>query len=185
MTKYFRLIDDMTVPKRWHLGAAELSDGSEPRLRVGLRLDSVEAPSIPVTHTGRVLEFSLTSFAVPVATKKLADALCALAGSDVQCIPVSIAEQKGMVVLNALRVLRCLDEARSEFVKWTRQDHRPDLAGQYRQITKLVLDAKAIPSDAQVFRIEGSLVELVVSERVKDVMEFVGCKGAKFIELPT
>ena len=48
-----------------------------------------------------------------------------------------------MVVLNSLRVLRCIDEERSEFVKWTKQDHRADLAGQYRQITKLVPGCRA------------------------------------------
>lgn len=185
MTRYFRLLDDVTIPKRWHLGSAALSDGTEPRLRVGLRFDSSEAPGIPVTHAGRVLDFSLTSFAVPVATKKLADTVRAVAGSDVQCIPVGVAGQAGMVVLNSVRVIRCLDEKESEFIKWTKDDHRPDLAGQYRQITRLVLDAAAIPEDAQFFRIEGSLVELVVSEDVKEAMESVGCQGAKFIELPT
>jgi hypothetical protein len=108
-----------------------------------------------------------------------------VAGNEVQCIPVVIPGQADMVVLNALRVLRCLDETRSEFIKWTKQDHRADLAGQYRQITKLVLDVAAIPSSSQMFRIEGSLVELVVSLEIKEVMESIGCLGAEFIELPT
>lgn len=185
MTRYFELFDDVAIPNRWHLGSVTLSDGAEPRLRVGISFDLNEVPSIPVTHAGRVLDFSLTSFAVPVATKKLADAVSGVAGGDVQLIPVCIGTQQEMVVLNALRVVRCLDETRSEFVKWTKQDHRPDLAGQYRQITRLVLDGAAIPPDAQVFRIDGSLVELVVSEHVKEAMETVGCLGAKFIELPT
>lgn len=185
MTKFYRLVDDITIPKRWHLGSATLLDGREPRFRVGLRFDSAEVVNIPVTHAGRALEFSLTSFAVPVTTKKLAEVVSVLAGGDVQLVPVCIAAHTGMVVLNALRVVRCLDESRSEFVKWTRQGHRPDLAGQYRQVTRLVLDASVIPADARVFRIEGSLVELVVSERVKEAMESAGCLGAKFIELPT
>lgn len=88
-----------------------------------------------------------------------------------------------MFVVNALRVVRCLDEKRAEFVKWTKQDHRSDLAGQYRQITRLVLDAAAIPADTHLFRIEGSLVELVVSETLKQRMEAVGCLGAQFVEL--
>jgi hypothetical protein len=88
-----------------------------------------------------------------------------------------------MVVLNSLRVVRCLDEGRSEFIKWTEDDHRADLAGQYRQVTKLVLERSAIPVDAHFFRIDGWLVALVVSEVVKDAMERVGCFGAKFIEV--
>jgi ACT domain-containing protein len=88
-----------------------------------------------------------------------------------------------MVVLNVLRVVHCVDEARSEFLKWTMNDHRSDLAGQYRQISKLVLDAGALPSDAHFFRIESWLVGLVVSSDLKDAMESVGCVGAKFKEL--
>jgi len=158
MTAYFRLVDDMTIPNRWHLGFATLSDGSEPRLRAGFRLDSPESLSIPVTHAGSPLEFTLTSFAVPVATGKLASAVSVAAENEVQVAPVCIAGQTGMAVLNALRVVRCLDESRSEFVKWTTQDHRADLAGQYRQITRMVLDPLRIPTDAHFFRIEGSLV---------------------------
>ncbi|MGE0143796.1 MAG: DUF1629 domain-containing protein [Planctomycetota bacterium] len=183
MSRYFRLSDDVAIPNRWHLGAASLSDGTEPRLRAGIRFDSTEVPRIPVTHAGRVLEFSLTSFAVPVATEKLSRAMSVVAGSDIQPIQVFIGKQTDMLVLNVLRVVRCLDETRSEFLKWTKQDHRPDLAGQYRQITRLILDAASIPPDAHSFRIDGSLIEIVVSEQLKEAMESVGCLGATFIEL--
>jgi hypothetical protein len=64
------------------------------------------------------------------------------------------------MVLNALRVIRCLDEERSEFIKWTEGDHRADLAGQYRQVTRLVLDARAIPPDVHLFRGEAWLIAL-------------------------
>jgi hypothetical protein len=185
MIRYFKLQDDLTIPHRWHLGWASLADDSEPRLRVGLRFDSSEVPKIPVNHAGRALDFSLTSFGVPVATKALSDVVRVAAGSDVQCVPVEIAGQVCMVVLNSVRVVRCLDEKASEFIKWAKQDHRADLAGQYRQITRLVLDTAMIPADARFFRMEGWPVQLVVSADVKEAMEAVGCFGAKFIELPT
>ena len=88
-----------------------------------------------------------------------------------------------MMVLNALRRIRCINEEHSEFIKWTEQDHRPDLAGKYRSVPKIVLDRKAIPRDAHFFRIEDWEVVLVVSEVIKDAMERVGCNGAEFIEL--
>ncbi len=86
-------------------------------------------------------------------------------------------------MLNAVRVIRCLDEKRSEFIKWTEHDHRADLAGKYRQVTKLVLIPGAIPPDAHIFRVDGWEVALIVSEVVKVAMESVGCFGAKFTEL--
>lgn len=78
-----------------------------------------------------------------------------------------------------------LDEARSEFIKWTEHDHRADLAGEFRQVTKLVLARDTIPDDAHFFRIAGWEVALIVSEEVKSAMERVGCFGAEFIELET
>lgn len=185
MTTYFRLLDEVTIPKRWHLGLATLSDGTEPCFVTGTHFKSSEAPRIPITHPGRALDFSLTSFAVPVVTSKLADAVEASAWSDVECIPAQVGGQLAMVVLNSVRLLRCLDERRSEFIKWTANDHRSDLAGQYRQITRLVLAATKVPSDARFFRIEGSFVELVVADDVRRAMESAGCFGARFIELPT
>ncbi|WP_437605688.1 DUF1629 domain-containing protein [Sorangium sp. So ce834] len=174
----------MTIKGRWHLGEIRLRSGLEPLLDAGHRLDATEPLRGEVTHAGRILEFSLTSFNVPVATTALANAVSSVAGSDVQCIPLEIAGQTGMLVLNSVRVIRCLDEERSEFIKWTKQDHRSELAGQYRQITKYVLNESALPNDAHFFRIEGSLVELIVSDAVKAGMESVGCLGAKFVEVP-
>ena len=101
----------MTIKGRWHLGEIRLRSGWEPLLDAGHRLDAAEPLRGEVTHAGRVLDFSLTSFNVPVATTALANAVRAVAGGDVQCIPVEIAGQTGMFVLNSARVLRCLDEA--------------------------------------------------------------------------
>jgi hypothetical protein len=109
--------------------------------------------------------------------------VAAVAGNDVECLPVEIGGQSEMMVLNATRVVRCLDESRSEYIKWTKEDHRADLAGQYRQVSRLVLDPLAIPEDAKFFRIEGWLVALVVSEAVKEAMERAGCRGATFTEV--
>ncbi|AUX29369.1 uncharacterized protein SOCE836_014580 [Sorangium cellulosum] len=174
----------MAIKGRWHLGEVWLCIGLEPLLDAGHRLDASEPLRGEVTHAGRVLDFSLTSFNVPVATTALANAVRSVAGSDVQCIPLEIAGQRGMFVLNSVRVVRCLDEERSEFIKWTKQDHRSNLGGQYRQITKHTLDESALPNDAHFFRIEGSLVELIVSDTVKASMESVGCLGAKFVGVP-
>jgi hypothetical protein len=173
----------MTIAGRWHIGEIRAMDGVEPVLDAGQWFDSRLPLFGLVTRPGRVLDFSLTSFAVPIVSSTLAEAITAVAATDVQWLPVDIAEQTGMMVLNALRVIKCLDESRSEFIKWTKQDHRADLAGQYRQVTSLTVDPKAIPSDAHVFRVEGWLVALIVSEDVRAAMERVGCVGAKFIEV--
>ena len=184
MTRHFQIRDDMTIRGRWHLSDVLLATGVEPLLDAGELVHDSGPLRGTVSHAGRVLDFSLTSFNVPVATSALAHAIRSVAGSDVQCLPLEVASQPGMVVLNALRVVRCLDETRSEFTKWTERDHRADLAGQYRQVTKLVLAPDRVPAEAHFFRVEGWLVALIVSEAVKEAMDRVGCLGAKFTELP-
>jgi len=183
--KYFELAEDMSprMRRRWHVGEILLPDGSEPRLHAGLKLNDTRPLHAEVTHAGRVLEYSLTSFAVPVATRAVADAVHGVAGSDVQCIPVTIGNQSEMVVLNCIRVVCCLNEHHSEFIKWTERDRVPEKVGQYRQVTRLVLDLNAIPLNAHFFRIEGWRIALIISETVKTAMERVGCYGAKFTEL--
>jgi hypothetical protein len=184
--RYFQLIDDMSprMRRRWHIGTVLLPDGTEPRLRKGIRLMDSRSLKAEVHHIGYILEFCTTSFAVPIATNELAHAIEAIVGQDIQCLPLTISGQTGMVILNALRVIRCVHEERSEFEKFTIDDPvRPDLAGQYSHIYKLVLGKNAIPPDAHFFRVKDWEVCLIVSETVKDAMERVGCYGAEFTEL--
>lgn len=184
--RYFQLFDDMSMRMRhrWHIGEIFLPDGTELWLARGIPLDDPRPLHAEVYHVGHVLDFCHTTFNAPIAKRELANAIKSVAGSDVQCIPITISGQSGMMVLNAVRVIRCVDEQRSEFQKFTEDDEvRPDLAGQYRSITKLVLDRSAIPPDAHFFRVKDWGVALIVSEAVKDAMERVGCFGAEFTEL--
>ncbi len=183
--RYFRLLDDMSMRMRhrWHVGEVFLPDGTE-WLTNGIRLNGAEPLRADVYHIGIVLDFCHTTFGAPIATESLAEAISFIVGADVQCIPITISGQTGRIVLNAIRAIRCIDESRSEFEKFKVDDDvRPDLAGQYSSVPKLVLDRQAIPPDAHFFRIEHWEVVLVVSEVVKDAMERVGCYGAEFIEL--
>lgn len=120
---------------------------------------------------------------MPVVRGVLASAIEVVADGDVQRLPLFIPGHDGLEVVNVLRVIKCLDERRSEFTKWTVNDHRSDLAGQYRQVTRLKVHGGSVASDAHVFRIEGWLVGLVVSEAVKESMERTGCLGATFVDV--
>jgi|JI10StandDraft_1071094.scaffolds.fasta_scaffold40125_5 hypothetical protein len=74
MTQYFQLRDDVTVHGRWHVAELLLPSGEEPLLDTGVPLRNPGPLAGTVSRPGRVLDFSLTSFSVPVATKRLADA---------------------------------------------------------------------------------------------------------------
>lgn len=181
---YFQLFTNMRITPRWYLAEVVLSDGTEPPLRDGQRLALPGPLSTRTHHPGPPLTFCQTTFNVPVATDAIARAVQAVAGDEVQCLPLTIPGHPGYQVLNATRTLKVVNEERSEFVKWTTRDHRADLAGSYRSVTRLVLKEGSIPSDAHFFRVKGWEVVLVVSERVKAEMEDVGCRGAEFMPLP-
>jgi hypothetical protein len=180
MKDHFQLHDDVEIPHRWHLDEVR-SGGSEPQLRTGIVQTDLAGPlTVDVSRVGRALDFSLTSFAVPIASAAIASEIARIPGPDLQCFPVKIGGQLGFEVLNVIRVVDCLDESRSEFIKWTEHDQRPDRLGRYRQVTRLHLDRARIPVDAHVFRVKGWLIAMIVSGAVKEAMERVGCLGAKF-----
>lgn len=178
--RFFKLSDDVTVPGRWNLDEVCSPDGDEPPLADGIHCPNGGLVAV-VGQKGMALDFSLTSFGVPIARSRTAEAIAAVAGRDIQRLPVSVVgHSEPFEVINVLRVIDCIDEGRSEYLKWTGSDHRSDLAGQFRMVSKLKLSLTAIPADANVFRLAGWLVGLIVSERVRSEMEAVGCKGARF-----
>ena len=182
--KYYRLLDDVHIKDRWHLGeVTSRVDGSTLDLRLGVRMDSQIILESQITHAGQALDFCLTSFATPVARKGLAHALAAVSHDDLQLLPVNIGTDKSFEIINVVRVISCLDEKRSEFVKWSKADHRSDLAGQYRMVTDLKVDPAQIPRNVNICRITGWLIAIVVSDTAKAAMENAGCVGAKFQEV--
>jgi hypothetical protein len=178
--KYFRLTDEIDIPGRWHLGQIFDGDRSRDDFLKGMEIDDINALSVEITHTGRALEFCLTSFSVPVAEKQIGEAIFRQAGSDLQRLPVRLGFGLSYDILNATRTVACLDEKKSEYVKWLPGDSRPDLVGQYRMVPRLIVDPRQVPKDAHFFRITGWRVALIVSESVMEAMEANGCFGAKF-----
>jgi hypothetical protein len=177
---FFHLTDDVNIPGRWHIGVLHTVDGEEASLRRGERYEGPQPLVADVTHPGVMLEFSLTSFAMPVISNRLASAISSIADSDIQLVDIKGDGQGIVQLLNVIRVVRCVDESRSKVIKWTKNDHRADLAGQYRQVINLTIDPAQVPSDVHIFRVWGWQVALIVSEWMKALMERTGCHGARF-----
>ncbi len=180
MRKFFRLLDDVQIAKRWHLGQVCENGGTALELWKGTAIQKGQALTVEIDRPGRPLEFCLTSFAIPIANAALGAAIAAIAGTDLQRLPVTIRGCKDYEALNAVRMVKCLDEAASDFIKWTQSDHRQDLVGQYRMVTRLKIDSTRVPENGHFFRVEGWRVALIVSEAIRGAMEDVGCVGALF-----
>ncbi|WPB76492.1 hypothetical protein KYC5002_46845 [Archangium violaceum] len=102
----------------------------------------------------------------------------------VQFIPAHVDGHSGpYFILNALRIIRCIDDARSEEVRyWKPEDGQPDKVGEYRVVAGMRIDPSKV-GDARVFRPWGWPVALLISEDLKQAMEAEGITGTRFVEV--
>jgi hypothetical protein len=188
--KYYEIYDDKYIPGRWHLRMPRVDEKGrgEPfdvwRFSEGMRLNIEHPIRMSVKSAGVELEFS-HALGIPIVHRRVV-ALFERLGlqKEVQFIPVEVEGQPDpWFILNALQVIRCIDDARCEEVLyWRPEDNRPDKLGQYRNVAGLKVDPAKI-GDANIFRPWGWLVVLIVSERVKQAMEEAGITGIKFLEV--
>ncbi|HYO57577.1 imm11 family protein [Archangium sp.] len=192
--KYYKLYDDVYIPGRWHLRMPlydEGRGGSDEdelfdvwRFNEGRVLEIERPIRLSVKPTGVAIEFS-EAMGIPIVHRRVV-ALFERLGlqKEVQFIPVEVEGQtEPWFILNALRIIRCIDDARCEEVLyWGPEDGQPEIVGEYRNVAGLKVDPEKI-EEAHVFRPWGWQVVLIVSERVKRAMEAEGITGTKFIEV--
>ncbi|KFE71255.1 hypothetical protein DB31_3385 [Hyalangium minutum] len=86
-------------------------------------------------------------------------------------------------ILNTLRIIRCVDDARSEEVQyWKPEDGQPEKLGTYRYIHGLRIDASKV-DHARIFRTWGWDIALILSEDLKQAIEAAGITGTRFVEV--
>jgi hypothetical protein len=185
--RYFKLSDDVYVSGRWELGVPLDQHGQKVWTWLFRRGEPVELAGhlrVPLYRPGKPLEFSEAGAAVPIVHEKVASILSRLAPSDVQLIPAEVqAQNRRYFALNALRKVKCIDDAACEEVQyWTAEDDQPDMVGEYRVVAGMRIDPAKV-GDAKVFRPWGWPVVLIVSEEIKEAMEREGVTGVKFQEV--
>jgi hypothetical protein len=186
MPKFFKIQDDVEVPGRWWLGSPRDSYGKEvnPDSLTKAQSLSLTTPlSITLQHEGVPLDFTFGAFEMPVLNYRTLKLLDEFAAGTFQSFSVCIENHVGnYAAVNFLQVRKCLDEIQSEFIKWTKKDHRADKAGQYRQVTKLRINPTLI-GDCDVFRLWGWDTTLIVSERIHRAFIDHKISGVCFIEV--
>lgn len=187
MGRYFDLTDNMRIRRRWHLRAPRDEQGQAVnpwQFFEGKRIEQPGAIRFPVDPKGEVLDFTLDSFATPVVHQRVVELFEHQRIQDVQFIPVQVEGHEGpYFILNTLRTIRCIDDARSREVRYfTAEDEEPDRVGQYSVVSGMRIDPTQV-GDAHIFRPWGWNVALIVSEDLKDAMEAVGLTGTKFEEV--
>jgi len=183
--QFFRLMDDINFPSRWHLGGLIGVDGREfvrpPMIPLNDPLRD-QVYNVEVQVAGRAMDYTTTSFrSVPVASFKVVQAISGLDGfTAFPARIVGFPQETSYHILHFWDEVECVDEERSRFEKYEVDDPvRPDLAGHYRGFFKLIIDPQRA-ANKHIFKLAKSGPQVVVSEEVKRRFEAAGVTGAVF-----
>jgi hypothetical protein len=187
MTLYFKLMDDRRSHSRWHLGTPVDEQGQEIdpwQFDEGRVLELGCMPRFPLDTPGDPLDFCWAAFTILVVSSRFVQLFERLNVRDVQFIPARVeGHSEPYFILNPLRVIRCIDDARSEEVRyWKPEDGQPEKVGEYRVVAGMRIDPTKV-GDARIFRPWGWRVALVISEDLKLAMEQEGITGTRFVEV--
>jgi uncharacterized protein DUF1629 len=116
----------------------------------------------------------------PIGSEVVANVFRVLAPNEVQLFPVSIeGESERYFVVNATKVVDCIDEARCLEVQHYPEGSFTEYAGEYRWIYGLRIDP-AKTEGAHVFRLKKFKTAFIVSEDIKNALERGGNLGVSF-----
>ncbi|WP_369945125.1 imm11 family protein [Vitiosangium sp. GDMCC 1.1324] len=141
-------------------------------------------PRFPLDIPGLSLDFCWAAFSILVVNERFIQLFERLGVREVQFIPTRVeAHPEPYFILNPLRIIRCIDDARCEEVRyWKPEDGQPEKVGEYRVVAGMRIDPTKV-GDARIFRPWGWPVALIVSEDLKQAMEQEGITGTRFIEV--
>ncbi len=172
--RYFRIIaDNARFADRWFLDEPVTKDGQAidaREFRYGRPYVGSPPFRIPVQSDGIEVEFNLAAFDMPVVSAKIIRLLEGVAQGEFEAYPVTIGSSlSGYAILNVIHRESCVDDERSQSIRWKQEDGRPDKIGSYRTIYSLIIDS-ARTHGRQLFRVEGFEVALIASEKVKQAL---------------
>jgi len=187
MARYFDLRSDMLVRGRWVLKSPVDEQGQEVepwQFNEGREVKLGSIPRMPLALPGRALDFSLTGLGTIVVSERFVRLFTLLEVKEAQFLPARVeAHPDPYFILNPLRIIRCIDDARCEEVQhFTPEDGQPERVGEYRVVAGMRIDPAKV-GDARIFRPWGWTVALIVSEELKQAIEQEGLTGARFVEV--
>jgi hypothetical protein len=178
---YYELFDNMSLSGRWHLKGPVTLSGEEidPRIFTAGKPVDLEGPlRIPLRRPGEPMDFTLADFGMPVLRTRFVEALAEVAPNEIQRFPAFVDGQfDSFEIVNVVQHVDCLDHQRTGVTYWTEEDGLPDLVGRLQTVVGLKVDLQRAEGH-DIFRIEGWEIALVVSARIKEVLQHA--RGAVF-----
>lgn len=187
-SRYHELFFDSRIRDQWVLAEPVDQHGEELDpwcFFRGYPVELPETPRISLAAPGRALDFSFTTLSIPIVHGRLVPLFERLGlQQQIQFLPVELLGQtEPYFIVNVLRVIRCIDDARSERVEyWRPEDGAPDRLGDYRLVRDLRIDPNQV-GDADIFRPKGWSSVLLVSQRLKQALEEHQVGGIRFTEV--
>lgn len=186
-SRYYELDDDRYHPGRWHLRSPVDEHGQKInpwQFDAGQWLAPQGTIRFPVRPDGVELDFSWAAFSILVVTRRFVRLFERLGIQEVQFLPVQVENHAGpYFILNTLRTVRCIDEARCAEVRhYKPEDGQPEKVGEYKDVRGLRIDPTKV-GDARIFRPWGWSLALIVSEDLKQALEHEGLTGTRFVEV--
>ncbi len=183
--RWFCLSDDVEVVGRWRLGRTfEAGEEIDPRVFTSVTPYPRGRPlTCEIEHPGDPLDFTFGHYDVPVVTMELADALRAHCGESIELHPVRLIGGDEYMIANVLEEVECVNEAASSFEKFDEMSARPDRAGEYSWMTRLVLDERRAARGGALFRVKGWRIALIADEDLARTFRARGWSGVRLAEV--
>ncbi|WP_309887929.1 imm11 family protein [Archangium sp.] len=187
MPSYYELTDDRYHAGRWHLRSPVDEHGQKInpwQFDAGRWLEPQGIIRFPVKPDGVELDFSWAAFSILVVSSRFVQLFERLSVPAVQFLPVQVENHaRPHFILNTLRIIRCIDDARCEEVRYWKPEHgQPEKVGEYRSVVGLRIDPTKVEG-ARLFRPWGWRVALLVSEDLEDALEREHITGTRFTEV--
>lgn len=183
MTEYYDLVFELRIPGKWYLNDVLGPDGREilsVTFTQGLPIEPMPDLTIMPNVVGTPVDFTFTTFAVPVVSTAFADFVEKFDAGAIQRIPVTIAPDiAGFEILNVVRLVDCFDYEKSEFQIFGKFDPE-DLRGKITAVSGLRIIPEHI-GDYHIFRLGEWNLAIIVSGTLKDALEGEGFTGMRFI----
>ncbi|MGB2256055.1 MAG: imm11 family protein [Spongiibacter marinus] len=175
---YYEITDDVNFPNRWYLGDIAYVNNWE----LAHHLDPEREYEVEVCRNGSEMDYTSNEvYGVSVVSKRFKEAISGI--SNVSFAKANIAginSGNEYYIMAVTKELECIDEEVSEFQKFEVNDPvRPDKAGDYRGFFKMVVNPEKC-AGFNIFRVKGFSIAIIVSEKVKKMLESAGTSGAKF-----
>jgi len=182
MNKFYRMLVDPKATARWYLKAPLDQHGLEVDARLftrGMPIGSTSVLSIPLRRHGREVDINFADFDMLVMSRRVVDEITSDFDLEIQRIPAEINGEVNYEIINPLASISCIDEAESEYLKWTENDGRPEKIGQFRMITQLKVRTD-LAIESHLFRVTEWPIALLVSEALKESIESHNASGVTF-----